>query len=48
MEQLGREEHNYLGLERIRRAEPLPELAHNFYLEESEDSDYKPRDRSYR
>lgn len=48
MERLSREEQDYLGLERIRRAERLPELAQDFGLGESDDSGYGLRDRSYR
>lgn len=45
---LNREDTDYLGLEPIRRAELLPELAQDFGLSESDDSGYIPRDRSYR
>lgn len=48
VELLGREEQDYLGLERIRRAEPHPELTQDFDLSESDYSSYKTRDRSRR
>lgn len=48
VELLGREEQDYLGLERIRRVQPLPELAQAFDLGDSDNSNHETRDRSYR
>lgn len=48
VEILGREEQDYLGLERIRRVQPLPELAQDFDLGDSDKSNHGTRDRSYR
>lgn len=48
VELLGREEQDYLGLERIRRVQPHPELAQDFDLGDSDYSSQGIRDRSYR
>lgn len=45
-DRLSREDPDYLGLDPIRRAELLPELAQDYGQSESDDSRYIPRDRS--
>ncbi|XP_050716721.1 uncharacterized protein LOC126998755 isoform X1 [Eriocheir sinensis] len=47
VELLGREEQDHLGLERIRRVQPHPELAQDFDLGDSDYSSHGIRDRSY-